>query len=102
LSGIFDSHSWSNRVCESKRTGPDSVNTVEENVVAFSGHFVYTIDIHRIERVFFGYRKVFRLAIELSGTGKENLNCRVELSAGFKQAQLSPTINFQVRIQIVH
>ena len=52
--------------------------------------------------MFFIHRKVPGDSVNLAGTGENYLNQRVHFSAGFKNGELSPTIDFQIGMRIKH
>lgn len=62
-------------------------------VIVFTGQFVDAIDIHWSERVFLIDRQVVRLAVDLPGSGKDDLDLRLIVSTDFQDGELSSAVD---------
>src|SRR6185503_2814172 len=55
-----------------------------------------------MNRMLLIHRQIFRPAINLAGTRKDNLHTAIVLAAGFKNRQLRASVDVQVRLGIQH
>src|SRR5438046_5161156 len=99
---------WAVGVSQAQAGGAHSVNAMVEQMIMFGGQLVNTVNVDRRATVFLVKRQVKRFAINLPGTGVDDLYVGIEIAAGFEQGELGLAVQLQIvlgkqhRIQVAH
>ncbi len=71
-------------------------------MIPFAGELVDTVHVDRVERMVFVDRKILWPAVDLSGTGKNDLQIAIVQAAGLQDLQLRRRVNVQIGQRVSH